>query len=279
MSWRTSIATAAVRTGFGPLLYTGRLAEAARVAAELGHEGVEVALKSPQELDAAKLQSLLSKYGLKLVAIGSGRGFLEDGLTLADADKDGRERAVRRVTDLIDYGAGFGAPVIIGLVRGRDASAEARKRLTETMGACADHAAALGQDVLVEPINRYETPVLCTTDDSLRFLAGLQRDNVKLLLDAFHMNIEEVSIAAAIRQAGDLLGHFHAADSNRRAAGMGHIDYEEITTALHDIGYRGWLSAEVLPLPDDYSAARQARQFCRSLSNHVYDDNREGAER
>jgi sugar phosphate isomerase/epimerase len=278
MSWRTSIATAAVRTGFGPLLYTGRLAEAARVAAELGHEGIEVSLRAPEELDRAKLDSLLAKHGLTLVAIGSGRGFLEEGLSLADADEEARRRAVRRVTDLIDYGAHFGAPVIIGLLRGRDASAEARKRLTETMCACADHAAALGQDVLVEPINRYETPVLSTTDDSLRFLAGMQRDNVKLLLDAFHMNIEEVSIAAAIRQAADLLGHFHAADSNRRAPGMGHVDYEEITTALHDVRYQGWLSAEILPLPDDYSAARQAREFCLSLSNHVSDDKGEGAE-
>jgi sugar phosphate isomerase/epimerase len=278
MSWRTSIATAAVRTGFGPLLYTGRLVEAARVAAELGHEGIEVSLRAPEELDRAKLEGLLTKHSLKLVAIGSGRGFLEDGLSLADAGEEVRKHTLSRVTDLIDYGAHFGAPVIIGLLRGRDASAEARKRLTETMCACADHAAALGQDVLVEPINRYETPLLCTTGDSLSFLAGMQRDNVKLLLDAFHMNIEEVSIAAAIRQAGDLLGHFHASDSNRRAPGMGHVDYQEITTALHDIGYQGWLSAEVLPLPDDYSAARQAREFCLSLSNHVSDDNGEGAE-
>jgi sugar phosphate isomerase/epimerase len=279
MSWRTSIATAPVRTGFGPLLYTGRLAEAARVAAELGHEGIEIGLRAPEELDRAKLEGLLTRHGLKLVAIGSGRGFLEDGLSLADADEDIRTRAVRRVTDLIDYGAHFDAPVIIGLLRGRDTSAGARKRLAETMGACADHAAGLGQHVLVEPINRYETPVLSTTGDSLRFLAGMQRDNVKLLLDAFHMNIEEVSIPAAIRQAGDLLGHFHASDSNRHAPGMGHLDYEEITTALHDIGYQGWLSAEVLPLPDDYSAARQAREFCLSLSNHVSDDNGEGAEK
>jgi sugar phosphate isomerase/epimerase len=278
MSWRTSIATAPVRTGFGPLLYTGRLEEAARVAAELGHEGIEVSLRAPEELDHAKLGALLAGHSLQLVAIGSGRGFLEDGLSLADADEDARRRAVRRVTDLMDYGAEFGAPVIIGLLRGRDPSAEARKRLAETMGACADHAAALGQDVLVEPINRYETPVLSTTGDSLAFIAGMQRTNVKLLLDAFHMNIEEVSLAAAIRQTSDLLGHFHAADSNRRAPGMGHVDYKEITTALHDVGYQGWLSAEVLPLPDDYSAARQAREFCLSLSNQVSDDDGEGVE-
>lgn len=276
MSWRTSVATAAVRTGFGPLLYAGRLPEAARVAAELGHEGIELSLRAPWELDRAELAALLAAHHLRLVAIGSGRGFLEDGLSLADADRDGRARAVRRLTDLMDYGAEFGAPVIIGLLRGRDTSAEAGERLAESMCACADHAAALGQDVLVEPINRYETPVLSTVGDTLAFVAGMQRSNVKLLLDAFHMNIEEVSIAAAIRRTGDLLGHFHAADSNRCAPGMGHIDYREITIALHDVGYQGWLSAEVLPLPDDFGAARQARRFCLSLTQHLSDDDCEG---
>ena len=74
MSWRTSIATAAVRTGFGPLLYAGRLPEAARVAAELGHEGIELSLRAPWELDRAELAALLAAHHLRLVAIGSGRG-------------------------------------------------------------------------------------------------------------------------------------------------------------------------------------------------------------
>ena len=90
--------------------------------------------------------------------------------------------------------------------------------------------------------------------------------DVSVLLDVFHMNIEEVSIGAAIREAGARLGHFHLADSNRRAAGMGHVDFAEVAAALRDAGYRGWLSAEILPLPDDRAAAEQARRFAASIS-------------
>ena len=92
---------------------------------------------------------------------------------------------------------------------------------------------------------------------------------MSVLLDAFHMNIEEVSIAAAIRAVGPRLGHFHLVDSNRRPAGLGHLDFGEIATALSDAGYGGWLSAEVLPLPDDRAAAEQARRSAVVMSTSV----------
>jgi sugar phosphate isomerase/epimerase len=264
--WPTSFATSAAPAKFGPLLFAGRLEEAARTAAELGHEGIEVSLRSPEELDRDHLGRLLGRHGLRLAAIGSGRAYLEDGLCLAAADAEERRRAVSRIVDLIEYGAELGAPVIVGLLRGKDASPEVWPRLADSMCRCADAAAALGTDVLVEPINRYETPLLCTVHETLAFVNGLQRPNVKLLLDVFHMNIEEVSIGAAIRQAGSLLGHFHVADSNRHAPGFGHVDFDEIIAALNDVDYRGWLSAEVLPLPDDRGAAHQARTFCLRLN-------------
>lgn len=266
MSWKTSIVTAAACNTFGPLLFAGRLTEAARAAAELGHQGIELSLRAPDELDRGTLAAVLAAHCLQLVAIGTSRAFLEDGLSLADADAGTRRRAMRRVTDLIAYGAELGAPVSIGLIRGQDASAQARARLAETLCVCADHAASLNQEILVEPINRYETPLLSTAGDALEFVSGMQRRNVKLLLDSFHMNIEEVSIAAAVRHTGELLGHFHAADSNRQAPGMGHIDFLEIAAALRGVAYRGWLSAEVLPLPDDQGAARQAREVLSSLA-------------
>jgi sugar phosphate isomerase/epimerase len=71
------------------------------------------------------------------------------------------------------------------------------------------------------------------------------------------MNLEEADIAAALRLAGPRLGHVHFADSNRRAIGLGHTDLAPIAAALKDIGYAGYVSAEVLPLPDAATAARQ----------------------
>jgi len=89
--------------------------------------------------------------------------------------------------------------------------------------------------------------------------------NIKVLLDVFHMNIEELSIAAAIRTTGDKLGHLHIADSNRLAPGMGHVDFAEIAAALSDIGYQGWVSGEHLSLPDSFAAAKQTRSFIFKL--------------
>ena len=80
---------------------------------------------------------------------------------------------------------------------------------------------------------------------------------MKLLCDLFHMNIEETDIAGALRLAGPHLGHVHFADSNRRAIGFGHTDIAPIAAALKEMNYAGYVSAEVLPLPDGETAARQ----------------------
>jgi sugar phosphate isomerase/epimerase len=78
-----------------------------------------------------------------------------------------------------------------------------------------------------------------------------------LLADLFHMNIEESNIADAIRTAGQYVGHVHFVDSNRQAAGRGHMNYAPIAQALNDIGYHGYASAEAFPTPDSETAARQ----------------------
>jgi sugar phosphate isomerase/epimerase len=93
--------------------------------------------------------------------------------------------------------------------------------------------------------------------EAAQFLTARQARTVKVLADLYHMNIEEVNLADALRAAGPMVGHVHFADSNRRACGFGHTDLAPVVAALVEIGYAGYLSAEVLPLPDSNSAARQ----------------------
>jgi sugar phosphate isomerase/epimerase len=108
-----------------------------------------------------------------------------------------------------------------------------------------------------KPLNRYETNLLNRVDDALSFLKPLRAQNVKLLCDLFHMNIEEAGIAEALRLAGPRLGHLHFADSNRLAIGLGHTDIAPVAQVLRDVRYAGYISGEVLPLPDGDTAARQ----------------------
>ena len=113
--------------------------------------------------------------------------------------------------------------------------------------------------VLLEPLNRYECDYLNRLEDGAAIAAEIGAPNLKLLADTFHMNIEEPDIAASLRAAGSLVGHVHLADSNREAPGHGHLDIAGVLDALHGIGYQGYLSLEVLPVPAPCRAIRDAR--------------------
>ena len=161
---------------------------------------------------------------------------------------------------MIDYGGPFGAPAIIGSMQGRwggeiDKSA-ALGLLGEALVELGGHAKQYGIPLVYEPLNRYETNLVCTMADGATLLAGLGDANTKLLADLFHMNIEEADIAQGIRDGGSHIGHVHFVDSHRQPAGTGHMDYTPIAAALAEIGYDGYASAEAFPLPDPDEAAR-----------------------
>ena len=90
---------------------------------------------------------------------------------------------------------------------------------------------------MLEVVNRFETNLLNTTAQGMKFIDDTGSDHVRLHLDTFHMNIEEANPAAAIRLAGDRLGYFHIGESNRGYLGDGVIDFDLIFDALLDIGY------------------------------------------
>lgn len=90
-----------------------------------------------------------------------------------------------------------------------------------------------------EVVNRFEQYLLNTAAEGVAFVKRLESPNAKLLLDTFHMNIEEDDMAAAIREAGPYLGHFHVGENNRRPPGMGALPWQNIAAALKEIGYQG----------------------------------------
>lgn len=106
----------------------------------------------------------------------------------------------------------------------------------------ADHGVCL----CVEAVNRFQGHILNTARQGVRFVSEVGSPNVKLLLDTFHMNIEESSPAGAILATGDCLGHFHFVDNHRGLPGTGHIDFASIRDALVHVGYEGTLTMEAL---------------------------------
>ena len=113
--------------------------------------------------------------------------------------------------------------------------ARAVKNLKELSKTAEDYDVTLGMEVL----NRYEGYILNTCDEAIDFVDEIGSSHVKIMLDTFHMNIEEDNIAAAIRKAGSRLGHLHLGEQNRMVPGKGSLPWGEIGQALRDIRYEG----------------------------------------
>ncbi|MCS6865533.1 MAG: sugar phosphate isomerase/epimerase family protein [Gemmataceae bacterium] len=253
----------------GPFVYWDDLAAACQQAAARGFDAVEIFPPDPEAINPQELRTLLDDHGLSLAAVGSGAGWVKHHLALTSSDETIRAKAVAFVQRMMDFAAPFDAPVIVGSMQGKAdahvAQPVALRYLGNALFKLDEHAHNIGTTLLYEPLNRYETNLINTLADAVQFLNALQTQQVKILADLFHMNLEEANLPDAIRNAGAWIGHVHFADSNRRAAGFGHTDFLPIIAALVEVGYDGYLSAEVLPLPDSDTAARQTIATFRQI--------------
>lgn len=111
--------------------------------------------------------------------------------------------------------------------------------------------------LLVEPLNRYSTPYCSTANDALTIVEMVNKDNVGLMLDTFHMNIEEDSFQQTIANMKQVLHHMHFADNNRKMPGYGHIDFKVIVEALIHAGYNGYATFEPTIYDKKYEVSLQ----------------------
>uniref|UniRef100_A0A7C3SLK8 Sugar phosphate isomerase/epimerase n=1 Tax=Thermofilum pendens TaxID=2269 RepID=A0A7C3SLK8_THEPE len=233
---------------------------------ELGFDGIEVSVLEPEQLLFSA--AMAKEYSLEIPAVGTGLNFLHYGLSLSHPDPGVRERTYERLRQITESAAQVGAGgVIIGLIRGRGDEAPsletAYELLRRQLAMLCKHAESQGVKLFFEPLNRYESKLVNTVAEGLRLLEDVGCEVLYLLLDTFHMNIEERIIEDSIRQAGPRIGHFHIADSNRLAPGLGHLNFGSILAALADTGYAGYVSAEVIVKPDLETAARLTANVLR----------------
>lgn len=253
-------------TRFGPLLFPGRLEDGLRAASNLGFQAVELSLASPEDLDVMMLQSMLEDRNLMVAAFATGQACLDEGLCLSSAKDKVRNAAVNRLKSIIGLAKQFNASVIIGGIRGslsgtiREQTHQRRSAI-KSIRECAKFATDSNVTLLIEPINRYETNFINTASEGLELLEEIDEPSLKLLLDTFHMNIEESNIVATLKSVAGHLGYIHISDSNRKAPGQGHIDFASVFNTLSELGYQGFVTAEILPLPDDVQAARQTSEY------------------
>jgi len=236
------------------------------VAAAMGYDGVEIAIKRAEEIHPARLNRLLADTNMAVSCISTGQVYADGGLNFTDADAAKRSRLKSVFRDIIDLASEFGGLVNIGRVRGSIVDKEKNEAFdlfVEMLSGLSTYAQEKGVTLLLEPVNRYEIDFVHTVEEGALLLETINLPNLKLMPDTFHMNIEDKQIGSELYRWSKHIGYIHLADSNRLAPGQGHIDFGDVFDHLQKARYNGWVSVEILPKPNPEKAAQQAIDFLR----------------
>lgn len=220
-----------------------------------GFDGVELPMFNTKGSPWAELAATLNGEGLGRTAVA----VLPQGANLIGEEPEERTSAVDFLKGCVDASVELGAELLcgpvyspVGRLVGRGPNEAEKARCVEGLKAVGEHAKGSGVAISVEPLNRFETYFLNCEADAAALANAVGMDNVGILYDTFHANIEEKDIAAAIRTGGKRINHVHISANDRATPGEDHIDYTTTFATLKEIGYNGWLMIEAFGmwLPD-----------------------------
>jgi D-psicose/D-tagatose/L-ribulose 3-epimerase len=225
-------------------LTTEKFGEVVPHIKKLGFDLVEVPIEGTSDLDYKKVAPMVKDLGLSVSVCAA----MSPDRDLLHADASVRANGMDYVRHCIEAAQTLGATNVVGPLysavgRTWQATPEERKKdidlLVGELKELAEFAGDRGAVICVEPLNRFETSFLNLAEQAIEVVDRVDHPACGILLDTFHMNIEEHSIGAAIRLAGRRLKHLHACENDRGAPGSGHIDFAEVAAACKAVGYTG----------------------------------------
>lgn len=209
-----------------------------------GFDSVELALEDPSHIDPKTFATALRNNNLVCGSVCAAMGPGRDLRGSAQEQQDANDY----MKGIMDVMAEINAPALIGPLYSSVGRAEPTSErdykkqweiVVKHLQALADYASERNIKLAIEPLNRYETDFINTCEQALKLVNDIGNDAAGILLDTYHMNIEEKNSATAIRKAGSRLVHFHACGCDRGTPGNDHINWNEIVPALKEIGYDG----------------------------------------
>ena len=225
-------------------LTTEELEKLAPRVKEMGFDWIEVPLEDLADMDHKRGAEIVKEYDLGVsgcVAMGPDRDLIHPDKTIRDNGMDYVKGSIQAVHDL--GGNNLVGPLYSAVGRTWQSTAEERARdtdlLVENLGELAKFAADYDVMLCVEPLNRFETSFINLAWQAIDVVDRVDHPNCGIMLDTFHMNIEEKSLGNAIRAVGPRLHHVHACENDRGAPGTGNIPWDEVARALNEINYEG----------------------------------------
>ncbi|MCU1408147.1 MAG: putative sugar phosphate isomerase/epimerase [Microbacteriaceae bacterium] len=240
---------------YNAIVYTQEpIAQSFDRLSRFGYDAIEL-IGEPETQDVKEINRLKSDTGIDVSSICS--IWFGEERDLVHPEASNRRKGVDYGKSIVDFAASVGAPTIIvgpspvGKTAPLTSDEQEWAWAVENVREIGEYAASAGVAITLECWNRYETYFLNKLETAVRLVEDTGLSNAGVHGDMFHMNIEEVSIDGAFREAGKHLNHVHVADSSRAAPGAGHLDFRPTVKALKDIDYSGYVTFELLPASAD----------------------------
>jgi sugar phosphate isomerase/epimerase len=266
---RLAYTVAAPDGGTPPLALHGDFRRDLETVRNAGFDGAELYVRDPRRLDPTLVARQVEDAGLAMPAVCTGEVYGTDGLSFSAEDPAVRHAALDRTKRIIEFAAHWKALVNIGRLRGPlpdgSAATTATARVEEAFRAAADFAGGHGVTMILEPINTHELNFINTTVEGLAWVRRIDHPAFRLMIDIYHVHLEDPGVAAAFVAARHVLRHVHVCDSNRLAPGWGHLNLKEVIATLKYLGYEGWVSVEALQVPAPEAAVAQSGRHLREI--------------
>ena len=248
-----------------PFPLRGSFDSCARLAAELGYNGIELQIRNPLDYDYKAVRKMLDLYDIAASAVTTGMSYTFDGHSMSSRDPQVRAQTVERLKRQLDFAAELDSQILIGFLRGRMEPGESKEEfeelLSDSMYKTLEYAEEISGTVCFEQINKNDGDVYNTTAETLRFIRKFNNPRLVYNADTYHMATEETDVTEAIKASKGYLTLFHVSDPGRLLPDDRHFDFYKAAAALRAIDYEGWVSIECKPLPDGETVAKRGIEY------------------
>ncbi|MGB9727526.1 MAG: sugar phosphate isomerase/epimerase family protein [Nitrososphaeria archaeon] len=231
---------------------------------ELGYDGVIIPLMFNIGILVKQLNGIFNNCGIEVAGLSTDHYNTHLNYSFTSSNPVIRGRTLDVTMSGLSVARELSTPLIIGKIVGKSVREERSEVwLQASLKILDKRAKDFGIKILIEPLNGYETSFLNDLSETYNLIKRLSLENTGILVNTYHMNIEELRIEDAIEYSGEKIWHVKFSDTKKMPLGYGHIDFSRILKMLKKIGYDGWYTIECLPFPSAEDAAKNSLNYLR----------------
>ncbi len=254
--------------------YQGPLEKSFEDLGNLGYDAVELMTLNPSKLNWDFVRKEAEKNKLAISLVCTGEIFGQLGLSYTNPKEEIRKEAIRRTKEIIDFASYLDANINIGRVRGQYCK-ELSKEITyqyavEAFKEISCYSEDKNVKIALETVTIMQTNFINTLEEGMELVEAVNHPNFKLMMDVFHLNLEEKDLFESIKRYCNQTIHVHLADNNRRYPGHCGMDFDKVIKTFFECGYDNDFSVEVFQIPNQELAARGAITHLKPMFTEYY---------